>query len=99
MFDLVVEEHSDRSLLIHMLKGLKAMALKVDALDAAIAANSAAVARNTTAVDALIASHADPAGQAAVDAAAVALGSNTSVLDAESAKAEAAVAPVTVAAA
>lgn len=47
---------------------------------------AAAVARNTRAVDALIAAHSDPAAQAAVDAQADAL-------DVESAKAEAAVVP------
>lgn len=47
---------------------------------------TAAVARNTRAVDALIAAHSDPGAQAAVDAQADAL-------DVESAKAEAAVVP------
>lgn len=80
MFDLTInEDHSDRDILIRVLKGLHIMALDLAKLNAA-------VARNTAAVDALIAAHGDPAAQAAVDAVVVAL-------DAESAKAEAAVAP------
>jgi hypothetical protein len=66
-------------LLLRLLKGQHAMALKVDALNAA-------VDRNTKAVDALVASHSDPAAQAAVDAAVAAL-------DVASKKAEDAVAP------
>lgn len=80
MFDLTInEDHSDRDILVRVLKGLHIMALDLAKLNDA-------VARNTAAVDALIAAHGDPAAQAAVDAVVVAL-------DAESAKAEAAVAP------
>ncbi len=78
---------------LHILKGQLLMALDVSKLTAALSANSAATSRNTAAVDALLASHSDPAGQTVVDAAAVALSSNNDVLNAESAKAEAAVAP------
>lgn len=80
MFDLVInDDHSDRDLLIRALKELHAMALDLTKLNAA-------VARNTAAVEALIAAHGDPTAQSAVDAVA-------DVLDVESAKAEAAVAP------
>jgi hypothetical protein len=65
------------------LKGLHAMALDVSALNAA-------VAKVGSDVDALVAAHADPAGQAAVDAAVTAL-------NVVSGKAEAAVAPAPVA--
>jgi hypothetical protein len=58
-------------LLLRLLKGQHAMALKVDALNAA-------VDRNTKAVDALVASHSDPA---------------VAALDVASKKAEDAVAP------
>lgn len=80
MFDLNInEDHSDRDLLIRVLKELHIMAIDLTKLNVA-------VVRNTAAIDALIAAHGDPAAQTAVDAVA-------DVLDAESAKAEAAVAP------
>lgn len=80
MFDLIVQDHhTDRDILLHILKGLHAMALDLSKLNAA-------VDRNTKAVDALVATHTDPATQAAVDLAA-------QTIDAASAKAEAAVAP------
>lgn len=78
MFDLVVQDSKDRALLVRILRELQIMGLRVEALNAA-------VTRNTAAVDALVASHEDPAGQAAVDAAVVALENS-------SAKAESAVA-------
>jgi hypothetical protein len=71
---------TDRALLFTLYKRNAAMALDVLKL-------TAAVDRNTKAITALVASHDDPTGQAAVDAAAKALDDN-------SAKAEAAVAPV-----
>jgi hypothetical protein len=77
-----------------LIKETRTMALDVSKLNAAVSDNSSAVARNTLAVDALLASHSDPAGQTAVDAAAAALGTSTTALNTESAKAEAAVAPV-----
>lgn len=80
MFDLNInEDHSDRDLLVRVLKELHIMAIDLTKLNVA-------VVRNTAAIDALIAAHGDPAAQTAVDAVA-------DVLDAESAKAEAAVAP------
>ncbi len=84
---------TDRELLYALLLEMKKMALDVTALNAAVAATATAVARNTAAVDALLAAHADPTGQAAVDAASAALATSNTALDAESAKAEAAVAP------
>lgn len=70
---------SDRAYLMHLNRRTYKMAVDIQKL-------AAAVARNTRAVDALIAAHSDPAAQAAVDAQADAL-------DVESAKAEAAVVP------
>lgn len=94
MFDLVInDEHTDRDLLIRLLKGLHAMALNLQTLQSAIGDNAVAVARNTAAVDALVASHSDPAAQVALDAAAATLVANNVALNADSAKAEAAVAP------
>lgn len=87
MFDLVItEQHTERDLLVHLLKGLHAMALDVSKLTADIADNSAAIAALSGEVDQLIALHTDPAAQAAVDAAGVALVANTGVVNALSAK-------------
>lgn len=69
---------SDREILIHLFRRMEVMALDVSKL-------TVAADRNSKAVAALVASHDDPAGQKAVDAAVV-------VLDSSSANAEAAVA-------
>jgi hypothetical protein len=82
MFDFLFRrrrETQDLVVLIQLMKGIRAMALDLSKLNAA-------VARNTAAVDALVASHSDPAAQAAVDEAAAAVDKNSE-------KAEAAVAP------
>lgn len=94
MFDLIVEDHhSDREILLHLLKGLKAMALDVSKLNDAVAGNSAAIADVSGKVDLLIAAHSDPTGQAAVDAAVNAVNSNTDVVKSISVKVDAALAP------
>ena len=70
MFDLIIhEELTDRQLLLHIAKELKAMAVDVSKLNTATTSLTALVAANKTAVEALIALHTDPAAQAAVDAA------------------------------
>jgi hypothetical protein len=80
MFDFTInEDHSDRDLLVRLLKELHAMAVDLSKLNAA-------VARNTAAVDALVNAHQDPAAQVVVDAA-------TDAVNAAAAKAEAAAAP------
>ncbi len=81
MFDVVINEDTeDRALLLALLQKVTHIMVDLSKLQAA-------VERNTKAIDALVAAHGDPAAQAAVDAAVV-------TLDEESAKAEAAVAPV-----
>ena len=72
-------DDAEVELLFLVLKRLHVMALDVSKLQAS-------ADRLTAAVDALIAAHGDPTAQAAVDAVVASL-------DAESAKAEAAVAP------
>ena len=71
--------YDEKELLRHILEGQHLMALDLTKLNAS-------VARSVAASEALLAAHTDPAAQAAVDAAAT-------TLDTESAKAEAAVAP------
>lgn len=74
MFDLVIEDHhTDRDLLIRLLKGLHAMAVDVTALNANVAALQTDVGALGVKVDALVAVHTDPSSQAAVDAAAAAV--------------------------
>jgi len=55
--------HDDKNLLLHILKGQHLMALDLTKLNAS-------VARSVAASEALLAAHADPTAQAAVDAAA-----------------------------
>lgn len=94
MFDLIVEDHhTDRDILLHILKGLKIMALDLTKLTAATTDNASAVSALSGSVDQLIALHTDPAAQAAVDAAAVAIASNTDVIKATEVKVAAAIAP------
>lgn len=94
MFDLVIEDHhTDRDILLHILKELKIMALDVSKLNENLSLNSSAVSALSGKVDLLIAAHADPAGQAAVDAAAVTVASNTDVVNAASAKIDGALNP------
>ncbi len=98
MFDLVVTEgefhgHSDREVLLHLLKELKAMAPDLSKLTAATSDNSAALAALAGKVDQLIALHADPAAQSAVDAATSAVVSNTDVLKSVSAKVDSVLVP------
>lgn len=94
MFDLVVTEaHSDRDILVHILKELKAMALDLSKLTAAVADNAIALSDMSAKVDGLIATHTDPAAQAAVDAAVAGVSANTDVAKAVSAKVDAALSP------
>lgn len=94
MFDLVIEDHhTDRDLLLHILKGLKAMATDVTVLNANVAALGTDVSALSTKVDALVAAHTDPASQAAVDAAATAVGSVDAAVKDLSAKVDAALTP------
>lgn len=93
MFDLHLDDHTDRELLVHIMKELKAMALDLSKLNDAVAANSAATADMSAKVDGLIATHTDPAAQAAVDAAATHVASSTDVVKAVSAKVDAALSP------
>lgn len=94
MFDLIVEDHhTDRDILLHILKGLKIMALDVSKLNDNVTANGVAVSALSGKVDQLIALHTDPAAQAAVDAASVALASNNDVVNALSAKVDAVLPP------
>lgn len=80
MFDhTVFDKHTERDLLLHILKGIYAMALDVSKLNAA-------TDKLSTDVNALIAAHTDPAAQAEVDVV-------TTRLAAISALAEAALAP------
>ncbi len=74
----------DRALLRFLLQKVSAMAIDLTKLNAA-------VAHMSTAVDALVAAHSDPAAQAAVDAAAA-------TVEAKAVEADAAVAPPVVAA-
>lgn len=81
MFDIyeVHPDHTDRDILVKLLKGLHAMAIDISKL-------TVAVERNVKAVDALVAIHTDPVVQSAIDTA-------VANLDAESFKAEEAVKP------
>lgn len=98
MFDLVIEDHhTDRDLLLHILRGLKAMATDVTALNTNVAALQNDVSAVSTKVDTLIAAHTDPASQAAVDAAATAVGAVDQAVKDLSAKVDAALAPTPVA--
>lgn len=94
MLDLIInDDHTDRELLIRVLKGLHTMALDVSKLSVATAANATAISDVSGKVDLLIAAHTDPTGQAAVDAAVSVVNVNTDVVKAVSAKIDAALAP------
>lgn len=95
MFDLLIVEdhHTDRDILLHLMKGLRTMALDVSKLTAAVTDNATALSALSGKVDQLIALHTDPAAQSAVDATATALTSITSVVNSVSAKVDAVLPP------
>lgn len=89
-------EPSNREVLIFILKELRIMAIDVSKLNASIATLASLVAAEGTAIDTLIATHTDPAAQAAVDAAQVAVDAAGTAVSTKTAAINAALGPVPV---
>lgn len=84
---------TEHELFHHIITRMDAMALDVSKLNDAVASLATAVATNTSVVDQLIATHTDPAAQAAVDAATAAVASVTGAVTAENQKVNAVLPP------
>lgn len=88
-----VDMATDKQITHYILERMHDMALDVSKLNDAVASLATAVATNTSVVDQLIATHTDPAAQAAVDAATAAVASVTGAVTAENQKVNAVLPP------